>query len=303
MYNEFYGLEMNPFSLNPDHLFFYAGGIYGTARNILEYALLRKEGIVVITGEAGCGKTALIQHFLSLSPSNNDIGIISNPGVLRSIPILGIMNAFEQQVNFTNEALLYAKFQDFLNNQYEAGRSTILIVDEAQNLSQQSLEELRMFSNPSQNGAGALQLVLVGHSQLKQMLCVQELRQLIQRVTTHYHLHALGQSETFKYVLYRLKIAQCQKAIFSSAALSRIYVGSRGIPRMINRVCDTSLVYGYAEGMQKIDEDLVEQVITDLGLKSTSSEIFPSNSNPQDSPRLQIDSKTVKLLYKNSSTG
>ena len=298
MYREFYGLNAEPFSLNSDASFFFPGKSYKTAEMILDYAILRKEGVVLITGEIGCGKTALIHHFLRRTPTDNDVGVISNPGVLRSIPLYGVLGAFGQLAAHREEAELYAHFQSYLKSQYDAGRSTILIVDEAQSLSQQILEELRILTNPEPHASYALQLVLVGQPQIRQTLFLPGLSQLLQRVTVHYHLYALEETETIKYVLFRLKRAQCDSAIFTPAALSRIYVSSRGIPRVINIICDISLMYGYAEGLHQVDEDVIKQVISDRDITSMPGQRQSPTLLQHDSPSWHMDHEDIKLLFK-----
>jgi len=283
MYKRFYGLTSLPFSLQPDPGVFYFGAQFAKARTILDYAILRREGILVITGDGGCGKTMLIRHFLADGAGDRCVGVISNPSSLKETLMTALLMAFGQQIQADEGALLYASFQAFLRAQHAAGNATILIVDEAQSLSFEMLEELRLLTNPESDGNGSLQLVLVGQSQLQQLLYRPELSQLLQRVVAHSHLQPLGMGETVEYVVHRLQCAGCERAIFTPAAMSRIFHGAQGIPRLINMICDVALLYGYAEQLQEIDEAVVAQVVADRGLgepvpelNSTDTDVVPA---------------------------
>lgn len=266
MYRQFYGLTAEPFSLNPELGPVYPGVRYVTASTILDYAALRGEGIVAVTGEVGCGKTTLIRHFLNTSAANRCVGVISNPSMLKETLMTGTLLAFHQQVTASQGALLYAGFHAFLDAQLATGRSPLLIVDEAQSLSVEVLEELRLLTNPEIDGGAMLQLVLVGQPGLQQMLYRPDLSQLLQRVVAHCHLESLSEDETSDYVAHRLAWAGCRRAIFTPSAVTNIHQGADGIPRLINMICDRALLYGYSEGLQQIDGDVIAQVISDRGL-------------------------------------
>ena len=175
---------------------------------------------------------------------------------------------------------------------YAAGRTVMLIVDEAQYLSQSSLEQLRMLTNPEADSEGALQLVLVGQPQLKQTLNHPDLSQLMQRVVVNMHLGPLGATECRDYIQFRLRVAGTEKPIFTNSALSAIYHGSRGVPRMINMICDMALLYGYAEEMSQIDEAVVAQVIADRGM--------PGNEvmTPAAGPVPRLESTSIEAVSK-----
>lgn len=279
MYRQFYGLTAEPFSLNPELGPIYPGSRYVTASTILDYAVLRGEGIVAVTGEVGCGKTTLIRHFLNTSVANHCVGVISNPSMLKETLIAGILLAFHQQVTANQVGLLYAGFHAFLGAQLATGRSPLLIVDEAQNLSVEVLEELRLLTNPEIDGGAVLQLVLVGQPGLQQMLYRPDLSQLLQRVVAHCHLESLSEDETSDYVAHRLAWAGCRRALFTPSAVTNIHRGANGIPRLINMICDRALLYGYSEELQQIDSEVIAQVIADRGLGG-----FAPTANMTDTP-------------------
>jgi type II secretory pathway predicted ATPase ExeA len=266
MYRRFYGLTSQPFSLHPVPALFFPAVQHTTAGTILEYALLRREGILVITGEVGCGKTMLIRQFLAGGAGDSCVGVVSNPSALEGSLVAGLLLAFGQQVPAEQGALLHAAFQGFLSAQHAAGRATVLVVDEAQSLPVETLEQLRLLTNPEPDGGGTLQLVLVGQPQLQQVLYRPDLSQLLQRVVAHYHLQPLSEAETAEYILHRLRIAGRETPLFTQAALARIHQGARGIPRLINMICDIALLYGYTDELDEIDEETVAQVVTDRGL-------------------------------------
>ena len=294
MYKQFYGLTSLPFSLHPDPGVFYSGTQHTTASTILEYGVMRREGILVLTGEVGCGKTMLIRRFLANGAGDSCVGVVSNPSALKKTLMTGILMAFGQQAHGGEGSMLHAGFQAFLKAQHAAGRATILIVDEAQNLSREMLEELRMLTNPEVDGGGTLQLVLVGQPQLQQLLYRPDLSQLLQRVVAHYHLQPLSLGETVEYVVHRLQCAGCERPIFTPDALSMIYQGAHGIPRLINMICDVALLYGYTEELQQIDAAVVAQVIADRGLGAP--EATPDEAEPAAAPpRLATTAEPVAI--------
>jgi type II secretory pathway predicted ATPase ExeA len=265
MYRQFYDLTSLPFSLNPDPDVYFFGEQQTTANTILEYGVMRREGILVITGDVGCGKTVLIRHFLANWAGDTCFGVVSNPSVLKETFMTGLFLAFGQQPQGGEGAMSYAGFQAFLNAQGSAGRACVLVVDEAQSLSVEVLEELRLLTNPDVGG-GSVQLILVGQPQLQQLLYRPDLGQLLQRVVAHYHLQPFSEAETARYVEHRLQLAGCERAVFTRKAMRRIHQGARGIPRLINMICDVALLYGYTEELEKIDTSVVNQVIADKGL-------------------------------------
>jgi type II secretory pathway predicted ATPase ExeA len=263
MYKTYYGLQARPFSLRPDPAFFFHRNQYETASALLDYAALHQAGIMVLTGDAGCGKTSLVHHFQHSTRAACAVGIISNPVVLREVPLRGILHAFNLSAASGNETELYITLQCFLQQQRQAQRTSILIIDEAQNLSPATLEELRLLTNSEVGSAAMLQLILVGQPELEAILNRPELARLQQRIVSRYHLHALNKQETVTYITHRLIKARSPRVLFTQAAMSRVYWGSGGIPRLINMLCDIALTYGYAENLHKIDEDTVNQVIAD----------------------------------------
>ena len=260
MYEAFYGLSEKPFSILPDPDLIYWGPHHSLAFAILEFGVLNNAGFTVITGDIGSGKTTLIRYLLrKLDPAVN-VGLISNTPHGRDELLQWIMMSLGQSYNDAYPALFH-KFYHFLYEQYTKRRRTILIIDEAQNLGAEALEELRMLSNINADKNQFLQLILVGQPQLKQLLRTPQLLQFAQRVSSDFHLRPLKQDEVSRYIAFRLHAVGSRDNLFSSEACNLIADASSGIPRMINILCDTALVYGYAANTSLISADLVKMVI------------------------------------------
>jgi type II secretory pathway predicted ATPase ExeA len=266
MYLGFYGMQRPPFSLHPDPQCFFPGAQHVKAASMLDYAMLRREGIVVITGDVGCGKSALLRSFFAGPPELLLLGLITNPSPLEESLIHGVMLAFRLTPSAPSDAELHADFDAFLRTQLTSGRTVMLLIDEAQHLSSTALERLRMLTDPGSEGDAALQLVLVGQSRLKQTLADPKLEQLMQRVVAQFHLGPLSPGETRAYIAHRLYAAGANRPIFSDSAIALIQKGSGGVPRLINLICDAALLYGFAEELSEIDEALIRQVMADRGL-------------------------------------
>jgi type II secretory pathway predicted ATPase ExeA len=273
MYETYYGLREKPFSILPDPDLIYWGQIHRMAFSMLEFGVMNNAGFTVITGEIGSGKTTLVRHLLKkLDPKNINVGLISNTPQNRDELLQWILMSLGQPFE-GNTAVLLKCFQDFLYSQYANRRRTILIVDEAQNLGEDALESLRMLSNINVDKYQFLQLILVGQPQLKELLCSPQLLQFAQRVSSDFHLRPLAQADVAKYIDFRLSAVGSSAKIFTDDACKMIAAASHGIPRVINIVCDTALVYGFSIGSRRIDSDLVALVIED----KRNYGIFPIN--------------------------
>jgi type II secretory pathway predicted ATPase ExeA len=261
MYEAFYGLREKPFSILPDPDLIYWGTNHRLAFAMLEFGVMNSAGFTVITGEVGSGKTTLLRYLLRRLNPQISVGLISNTPRSKEGLLGWVMMSLNQPFEEMPYPALYKKFQDFLHEEYHGGRHVILIVDEAQNLGLDTLEELRMLSNVNVDKHQLLQIILVGQPELKDMLRTPQLRQFAQRVSSDFHLKPLNSDEVVQYINYRLGAAGGQTELFSVQACKLIAEASHGIPRTINILCDTALVYGFASGAQLITTDMVMQVI------------------------------------------
>jgi type II secretory pathway predicted ATPase ExeA len=277
MYSSFYGFKEKPFSLLPDPGFLFLGKEHSVALAVLEYALSGGIGCAVVTGEIGCGKTTLVRQLLNDSSADLTMGLISNTHRSFGDLLDWVSLAFGLDVTGKRKAELYHSFVDFLVQQYAAGKRTVLIVDEAQNMDAQTLEELRLLTNINADKDQVLQLVLVGQPELRDTLRRPDLVQMAQRVGVNYHLEPLCQEEIAEYIGHRLLLAGGDKTIFSAAACDLIACHSAGVPRLINTLCDTALVYGFAAEKPYIDVDTMFEVIRDRDKNSllTSVDVKP----------------------------
>ena len=263
MYEEFYGLREKPFSILPDPEFLYWGRAHSMAFAMLEYGILNQAGFTVITGEVGCGKTTLVRHLLNNIGDNITVGLISNTEDDPRELLQWVLHSFDQPFEGTSHVANYAALQRFCETQHANGRRSALIVDEAQNLGTGALEQLRMLSNINTEKHQLLQLIVVGQPELKTLLQRPELRQFAQRVSSDFHLGPLGYREVVGYIDHRLAIAGQHSPLFSDEAIEAIYEFSKGIPRIVNILCDTALVYGFSGHAREITRGIVEDVIND----------------------------------------
>ena len=261
MYESFYGLKEKPFNLTPDPDYLYMSPGHENAYTHLEYAIQESKGFVVVTGEVGSGKTTLINYLLRKIPQAIHVGIINNTFVQPQELLRMICNEFEIAFEDSDKTVLLAKLYGFLLEQYSKRERVVLIIDEAQNLSEKTLEEIRMLSNLESEKHHLIQMILVGQPQLKEKLQRKSLEQFVQRVNVYCHLDALDKTEVEHYIRHRLKIAGAENFdLFDPEAIKEIYRQSLGIPRLINTLCDAAFVYGYADDAKTITRDLIEAV-------------------------------------------
>ncbi|MEL6172428.1 MAG: AAA family ATPase [Pseudomonadota bacterium] len=233
IYLDHFGLNQRPFALVPNASFIYWSEAHRQAFSILEYGILSCVPITVITGEIGAGKTTLLRELLSRIEADATIGLISNAQGDRGELLHWVLMALNQPIsNEKNYVQQFHQLQEFLITEYAAGRRTVLIFDEAQNLSLESLEELRMFSNINADEDELLQIILVGQPNLYEKLSRPELEQFTQRIGAEYHLPTLTPSEVEGYIAHRLSIAGCDHQIFSQAACESIHLATKGTPRV-----------------------------------------------------------------------
>ena len=270
MYESFYGLKEKPFNLLPDPEYLFMSQGHENTYTHLEYAILENKGFVVITGEIGSGKTTLINFLLERIGEDINIGLINNTYVRPTQLIKMICKEYELEVEGMDKTEMIDVFHGFLLKQFAERRRVVLIIDEAQNLSSETMEEIRMLSNLESEKHHLLQMILVGQPELKHKLQRRELSQFAQRVTVSCHLNSLNKEEVDNYIRHRLHVAGAvgtdnsgmrNPDIFNHEAIAAIADYSHGIPRIINIICDTALVYGYADELKVIDEKAIEHVI------------------------------------------
>ena len=264
IYNEHFGLRERPFSLVPDPDFLFWSDQHRRAFSMLEYGLMTKAPITLITGEIGSGKTTLLQQLLRTIEDDVTVGLVSNAHGDRGEILRWVLLALDQiPPEGADYVDLFGRFQDYLIDEYAAGRRVVLIFDEAQNLHREGLEELRMFTNINSGKDELLQLVLVGQPELLDLVSRPDLRQFAQRVASSFHLRSLTREMVGAYITHRLEAAGASWTIFSEAACRKVYEATGGVPRLVNQLCDLALVYAFSAEQYEVDEALLEQVLGD----------------------------------------
>ncbi len=262
MYESFYGLREKPFMLSPDSDFLYLGKSHQAALSRLEYVLMSQPGISIITGEFGSGKTTIIRKLFKKDYPNLTVGLVVNSLVESFEELMQwILYAFSLEFDGLGKVAMYDALTEFLVKQYTEEKRVILIIDEAQNLDENCLEQLRILANVNADKNELLQIVLVGESTLRATLELPGLKSFVQRVAVDCHIENLSAGETGEYINHRVLTAGGRQHLFSKQATDSIWRASQGNPRIINTICDTALLYGFAEQKKQIDDKLIDVVV------------------------------------------
>ncbi|MEL6119144.1 MAG: AAA family ATPase [Pseudomonadota bacterium] len=279
LYSAHFGFRERPFSLSPDPAFLFWSQAHSRAFAVLEYGLATKAPLTVVTGEVGTGKTTLIQALLRKIGQDMSLGLISNAQGDRGDLLRWVLNALDVPLpEHTDYVSLFQCFQNFVVEEYAAGRHVVLIIDEAQNLGADMLEELRMLTNINSGQDELLQIILAGQPELRDLITRPALRQFAQRVTATCHIYPFDLRNTRAYITHRLQQAGGTGSEFTLAAIRAIFEETGGIPRMINKVCDLALVYAAAAEKQKVGLDSLRELLRDgLVLSPSKTPLFLTN--------------------------
>jgi len=266
MYKEFFGLTEDPFNLTPDPHFLYYSKRHMELLASLHYGVQWRKGFIEVTGEVGAGKTTVCRLFLDNLKDKAKTALILNPKLSEVQLLQSIVEDFGITVKGHNKKVLFDKLNTFLLENLDAGQDAVLIIDEAQNLSKKALEQIRLISNLETEKQKLIQIVLVGQPELRDQLRSPSLVQLRQRIAVRFHLTALNYTEVEEYITHRLRIAGAPEGevVFTPQALKMIYEYSKGIPRLINVVCDKALLAGYVRETKKIIYQIVEEGIREV---------------------------------------
>jgi general secretion pathway protein A len=267
MYTSFFGLNEKPFSITPDPRYLFMSERHGEALAHLVYGVTESGGFIQLTGEVGTGKTTLCRTLLlNRMPSNADVAVVLNP----QLSALEFLEAICEELGITVpkpkgsiKALIDALNRHLLDAHAE-GRRTILVVDEAQNLAPDVLEEVRLLTNLETSKQKLLQIILIGQPELRELLARNDLRQLAQRITGRYHLEPLTRDETNEYIEHRLQVAGALGEVFDGGAKRAIFRISQGVPRLINVICDRALLGAYSQGRRQVNAAFVRRAAAEI---------------------------------------
>ncbi|WOO42053.1 ExeA family protein [Rubellicoccus peritrichatus] len=266
MYQEYYGLKEMPFNITPDPKFLYLSPAHEEALSHLRYGIAERKGFIVLTGEVGCGKTTLCRTLLDeMDDERFETILILNPRISEQQLIAAILRELGEAVPKRSKADLTGRLNDALMERIEAGREIVMIVDEAQNLSFEVMEQIRLLSNLETDDQKLMQIILMGQPELKAKLQEKRLRQFRQRVLVYYDLSALTRVQTEAYIQHRLTLAGSNgRPRFTPWALRKIYKKTHGTPRLINNLCDKSLLAAYVRDSDNVTWWDVRKAVRDI---------------------------------------
>ena len=265
MYLDYYGLTEAPFDITPNPRFLFYSAKHREAYNHLLYGLRERKGFIQLTGEVGAGKTTLCRAMLEQLDDQFSTALILNPIMTAQELVKAVANEYGLPVNGLDRLETVAVINQFLLQQVERGKETVLIIDEAQDLTDELLEQVRLLSNLETDNRKLLQIVLMGQPELRDRLNNPKLRQLRQRITVRYHLESLKRAEVNQYIQHRLEVSGARGApYFTQPALWRVYGYSQGIPRLVNAICDKALLAGFVQQRDKIDFNMVRHAVREL---------------------------------------
>ena len=269
MYADYFGLKENPFSLSPEPRYLFLSEQHRDALNCLIYGIKEKKGFVLISGGIGLGKTTICRSLLASMDDSVETALIFNTAISELDLLETILGEYGIVVKngAGNKKYYIDALNEFLLDNFAAGKTTVLLIDEAQNLSRGVLEQIRMLSNLETETEKLIQIVLIGQPELTNTLMLPALRQLNERITVRYDLKPFSPKEVSDYIHHRLVVAQGPGSIkFTERALDLIYVFSEGIPRRINALCDRALLIAYTKNVSEIDRKIIKLAVLDIGL-------------------------------------
>ncbi len=266
MYNQHFGLHDNPFSIAPDPRFLFLGARHEEALAHLLYGIVESRGFVQLTGEVGTGKTTVTRALLRRLPANIDVALILNPRLNAAEFVASILE--DLGVPYDSQYATLKRLVDTLNRYLLAtharGRNVVVIVDEAQTLERDVLEQIRLLTNLETDERKLLQIVLVGQPELGELLSRHDLRQLAQRITARYHLEPISLQDTQSYIYHRLWVSGATHPIFSKEAIRRIHKHTNGIPRLINLLCDRALLGAFSQGLTNVEANIIDKAANEV---------------------------------------
>ena len=283
MYLTHYNLRIMPFETSPDPRFIWLSEKHEEALASLKYGIQENKGFVLLTGDIGTGKTTLINCFINEKDTDAIIASIPDPDLDVLDFFLLVSKGFNINMDFKTKGEFLIQFENFLFNTYSEQNKALLIIDEAQRLNQQLLDQIRLLSNIEKQHAKLINIFFVGQNELYELIMDEQNKALRQRIAVHYNIEPLNESETQDYIKHRLRIAGSVEEIFNSKAIYEVFSFSKGYPRLINAICDRALLTGYVSDIKNIDGKLIKKCAEEL--------IIPSERNDT----LNVHQEEIKL--------
>lgn len=300
MYNEFFGFHSTPFDIVPNPDYLYLSERHKIALDHLEYGIVSGASFILLTGEIGTGKTTLVREVLRRAiPLDTEVALIFQTNVSAEQLINMLLTEFELPTHPGDKPGALDEINQFLVSRYSQNRKVLIVVDEAQNLTPEALEELRMLSNLQSDERMLLQVILVGQPELKRKLLAPSLAQFAQRIAVNYHLTALTFEETMEYIAYRLEKVGGRPDIFTPEAMALVHESGGGVPRSTNLICASALLYAYADQKTTVTEEHVAQAVEDksglggTGRKAPWDQLEPGQAEGPQSPGQALPAQAV----------
>lgn len=294
MYLSYYSLKEKPFSISTNPKFLWLGEKHKEAFSVLKYGVLDNKGFLLLTGDVGAGKTTLIHALTSGLAKDVIWAAVPDPGLELLDFCRYIAHEFKLTKTFKSKSDFLIVFKEFLLESYQNGKKVLLIIDEAQRLSNELLEEIRMLSNIELGSVKLLNIFFVGQIEFNGILVDERNRAVRQRITVSYHIKPLSEKETGMYIRHRLKVAGATRNIFSFVAVNRIYKYSKGCPRVINIICDLAMLTGYSRGIERIGVDIIDESIKNFEVETNPAEVDEAN---RDKGRLWENINAPVVLF------
>jgi len=302
MYLEFYGLDKNPFQISSDPLFLWLGEQHKEALATLKYGVLDNKGFLLLTGDVGTGKTTLINALINSLEDDVVVATVPDPGLADLDFYHFVADAFGIDMQFTTKGSFLIRFRQFLYEVKETDKKVLLIIDEAQRLDKDMLEEIRLLSNIETQAGKLFNIFFIGQIEFNDVLLIPQNRALRQRITIHYNIEPLTIEEVQNYIDYRLSVAGRTAPLFDDGAINSIYLFSKGYPRLINIVCDRALLTGFVQEQRTITQKIIAECSTELTILPSPQKNRETPAPPLENHQ-QIDNVITHIIERKPAFG